>query len=201
MKPNFQKQLDTLLEQLPAAEVPSLLLHSCCGPCSTYVLDYLSKYFDITVYFYNPNVMPSSEYDLRLQTQKDVLQNLTLSRNIKLVEAPYDPQEFLSISKGLENEPERGKRCKKCIELRIQKTAKFASDNGFDYFCTTLSVSPHKDAELINSLSEKYAEIYNINTIPTDFKKRNGYLESIRLSKELGLYRQDYCGCIFSKQK
>jgi len=201
MKENYQKQLDDLLQQLPPKKVHKLLLHSCCGPCSSYVLQYLSQYFEITVYFYNPNIMPMEEYNLRLAAQKQVLKGLTFTHPVHLVEACYDPAEFLQNVKGLENEPERGKRCEKCIELRIQKSAEYAAKNNFDFFCTTLSVSPHKNAVLLHSLSEKYSELYNIKTLPADFKKKNGYLTSIRLSKELGLYRQDYCGCIFSKQQ
>ena len=201
MKQNFQKQLDIFLSTLPSENVPSLLLHSCCGPCSTYVLSYLAKYFNITIYFYNPNIMPEPEYKLRLETQKEVLNKLKLPHEVKLIEGAYDRNEFLKSIAGLENEPERGERCKKCMELRIKNTAKFAFENGFDYFCTTLSVSPHKDAALLNSLSEKYASLFKIKTIPADFKKQNGFLQSTKLSKELQLYRQDYCGCIFSKKR
>ncbi len=201
MKQNFQKQLEQFLSSLPPEKVPSMLLHSCCGPCSTYVLSYLAKYFNITVYFYNPNIMPQSEYNLRLETQKEVLNKLKLPHEVKLIEGTYEPEIFLKEAAGLENESERGKRCEKCMELRIRNTAKFALENGFDYFCTTLSVSPHKDAELLNFLSEKYASAFKINTIPADFKKKNGFLQSITLSKELQLYRQDYCGCIFSKKR
>ncbi len=198
MKQNFQKQLDIFLSKLSTEKMPTMLLHSCCGPCSTYVLSYLAKYFHITVYFYNPNIMPESEYKLRLETQKEVLNKLKLPYKVNLIDIPYDSQEFLKEIKGLENEPEHGIRCEKCMDLRIKNTAKFASENGFDYFCTTLSVSPHKDAVLLNALSEKYASLFEISTIPADFKKQNGFLQSIKLSKELQLYRQDYCGCIFS---
>ena len=199
MKQNYQKQLDSFLADLPKDPTPKLLLHSCCGPCSTYVLSYLSNYFEITVYFYNPNIMPQDEYHLRLKAQKEALSKLTFRHPVSLVEAKYDPQEFISIAAGYEDEPERGKRCQKCMDLRLKKSAEYAAQNGFDYFCTTLSVSPHKDVGLLNELSFKYAQEYRIQTIPADFKKKNGFLESIRLSKEIGLYRQDYCGCIFSK--
>lgn len=201
MKENYQKQLDTALETLDLNDPPRLLLHSCCGPCSSYVLQYLAKFFRISVFFYNPNIQPESEYCLRLETQKRVLSTLPLPNKATLIEGSYDPQSFFEIIKGLEQEPERGARCAKCIEQRIEKTAAYAADNGFDYFCTTLSVSPHKDAELLHQLSLKYADKYGVPALPADFKKRNGYLESIRLSKELNLYRQNYCGCIFSKQK
>lgn len=201
MKENYQRQLDTLLEQLPKDKVPTLLLHSCCGPCSTYVLQYLSKYFQISVYFYNPNIMPRSEYGLRLETQKKVLSEMTFPHPVKLVEAPYDLDTFLEKIKGYENEPERGKRCDICMEMRICKSAEYAAENNFDFFCTTLSVSPHKDAVLLHTLSQKYADIYSVTALPADFKKKSGYLTSVSLSKELGLYRQNYCGCIFSKSK
>jgi len=198
MKQNLQKQLDIFLEQLPRDPLPTLLLHSCCGPCSTYVLSYLSYYFEITVYFYNPNIMPKDEYIKRLNAQKKVLTDLPFPTPIHLVEPKYDPGEFFSIAKGLENEPERGKRCEKCIDLRLKKSAEYAAQNKFDYFCSTLSVSPHKDALLLNNLSEHYSKAFCVNTFPADFKKKNGFLESTRLSKELGIYRQNYCGCIFS---
>ena len=199
MKQNFQKKLESFLAELPKDSVPKLLLHSCCGPCSTYVLSYLSNYFEITVFFYNPNIMPKSEYDRRLSAQKDVLEKLHFRYPVHLIEPRYDPQEFLEISKGLEAEPERGKRCEKCIELRLRQSARYAAENGYDYFCSTLSVSPHKDADLLNTVSNKYALEFNIHAVPADFKKKNGYLESIRLSKEIDLYRQNYCGCIFLK--
>lgn len=199
MRQNYQKLLDDFLQDLPRDPLPKLLLHSCCGPCSTYVLSYLSKYFDITIYFYNPNIMPKIEYDQRLSAQKEVIEGISFPNPIHLIVPTYDTTEFLKIAKGFENEPERGKRCQKCIDLRLDKSAAYAAENGYDYFCTTLSVSPHKDAVLINDLSEQYAQKYGTPSIPTDFKKKNGFLESIQLSKELGIYRQNYCGCIFSK--
>ena len=199
MKENFQLQLDNLIKELTEENRPSLLLHSCCGPCSTAVLKYLSQHFNISLFFYNPNIMPEEEYVLRLDTQKRVLKHLALPNPVALITPPYNPREFIEIAAGLENEPERGKRCVKCMDLRIKTTAEYAARHNFDYFCTTLSVSPHKDATLLHDLSEKYAKIYNISALPADFKKKDGYLESIRLSKELNLYRQNYCGCLFSK--
>lgn len=201
MKENYQIRLEQLISEIPKGTTPKLLLHSCCGPCSTYVLSYLAKYFEIAVYFYNPNIMPKSEYNLRLKAQKEVLDGLSFPNKVSLVEPPYDQNDFLLAVRGLEDEPERGARCEICMDLRIKKTAEYAAENGFDYFCTTLSVSPHKDAMLLHKLSEKYAASENIKTLPADFKKKNGFLESIRLSKELNIYRQNYCGCIFSKQK
>ncbi len=200
MKTNYQLQVDKLIEQIPPGKPPTLLLHSCCGPCSTYVLSYLTKFFNVTVYFYNPNIMPPQEYSLRLQAQKDVLNSLPFENPVHFVEEEYDVTEFLNIAKGYEAEPERGKRCDRCMALRIEKCAQYAAQNRFDYFCTTLSVSPHKDADLLNQLSRQYSLKYDIPFLPADFKKKGGFLESVRLSKELDIYRQDYCGCIFSKQ-
>ena len=201
MKENYQKQLDALLNTLPKDPLPTLLLHSCCGPCSTHVLQYLNQFFNITDYFYNTNKMPLDEYQLRLETQKKVLSTLPLPNPVSLIDAPYDIDLFLATVKGLEDEPERGKRCDACIALRLKNSAQYAAKNHFDFFCTTLSVSPHKDALLLHTLSEKYSKQFGIPALPADFKKNNGYLNSIHLSKELGLYRQSYCGCIFSKQK
>ena len=201
MKTNYQTELEKIIQQIPAGEVPTLLLHSCCGPCSTYVLEYLAKYFEITVYFYNPNIMPKEEYLLRLQTQKAVLEGMNFPHTVHLAEGPYEIQQFLTQVKGLEDEPERGKRCDICMDMRIKESARYAAQHHFDYFCTALSVSPHKNAILLNDLSSQYATEFSIPALPADFKKKNGYLTSIRLSKELGLYRQNYCGCIFSKQQ
>lgn len=199
MKENYQLQLDQLIGSLPEGQLPTLLLHSCCGPCSTYVLSYLAKYFSISVYFYNPNIMPLEEYELRLQTQKEVINRLCLPHSVQLVTPEYNVNEFLNIAKGFETEPERGERCKRCMALRIQKSAEYAAAHHFDYFCTTLSVSPHKDAVLLHALSEKFASEYHIPALPADFKKKGGFLESTKISKQLNLYRQNYCGCIFSK--
>ncbi len=201
MKQNYQTMLENELNNLPHNPPPTLLLHSCCGPCSTYVLSYLAKHFKITVFFYNPNIMPEEEFNKRLTAQKIVIDRLSFPYPIDLVVPPYDVSEYTSVIAGLEQEPERGKRCQKCMELRISKTAEYAAQENFDYFCTTLSVSPHKDAALLFDLSNKYARLHDIKSLPADFKKKNGYLESIRISKELALYRQNYCGCIYAKNK
>ncbi len=201
MKQNYQAELEKLILSLPQDKKPSLLLHSCCGPCSTHVLNFLRSHFNITVFFYNPSIMPESEYELRLKTQLEVIEHFSATNPIKIISYPYDPSEFLSLARGLENEPERGKRCDLCMEQRIKKTAAYASENQYDFFCTTLSVSPHKDPELLNTLSSHYSKIYAIPYLPADFKKKGGFQESIRLSKELSLYRQAYCGCIFSKKQ
>lgn len=193
MKENYQKKLDTLLASLENA--PSLLLQSCCGPCSSYVLEYLTQYFDVTVLFYNPNIRPESEYEKRLETQKALLAAMPLSRPVKLVEPGWRGAEFEQAARGLENEPEGGARCTRCFVLRLEETAKQAAAGGYDFFGTTLTVSPHKDAERLNTIGAALGEKYGVRWLPSDFKKRNGYLRSIQLSKQYGLYRQEYCGC------
>lgn len=193
MKENYQKKLDTLLGGLDG--VPTLLLQSCCGPCSSYVLEYLTQYFDVTVLFYNPNIRPEAEYEKRLQTQKQLLAAMETARPVKLVEPGWRGAEFEQAAKGLENEPEGGARCTRCFVLRLEETAKQAAAGGYDFFGTTLTVSPHKNAELLNTIGERLGEKYGVRWLPSDFKKRNGYLRSIQLSKQYGLYRQEYCGC------
>lgn len=193
MKINYQTKLDELTDSLTYK--PSLLLHSCCGPCSSYVTEYLAKYFDIYLFFFNPNIYPESEYIRRLDTQSKWLAETNYA---KLIEGDYDHKSFLDAVKGLENEPEGGARCTKCFILRLEETARLASLGGYDYFGTTLTVSPHKNAELINNLGEGLAEKYSVKWLPSDFKKREGYKRSIELSREYELYRQNYCGCEFS---
>lgn len=195
MKTDYQKQLDLLINGLETK--PKLLLHSCCGPCSSYVLEYLSKYFEITLYYYNPNIYPPEEYEKRLINQEKVVEKTGWAT---LMPSKYDHGEFLTAVKGLETEPEGGARCTECFKIRLLKTAKAARNGGFDYFATTLSVSPHKNAALLGELGEKIGEEYGVKHLPSDFKKREGYKRSIELSKELDLYRQDYCGCEFSKR-
>ena len=193
-KINYQLRTDAITADL-GDKKPTLLLHSCCGPCSSYVLEYLSKFFDISVLFYGPNIQPREEYELRLEHQRRVLEHI----NAKIIECEYDGEAFDAIALGYENEREGGGRCTRCFALRIEETAKVAAKLGFEYFCTTLSVSPHKDADRINALGEEFALRYGVKWLPADFKKRGGYQRSIALSKEWGLYRQDYCGCLFSK--
>jgi len=193
MKRNYQTELDAIIDSFD--KKPTLLLHSCCGPCSSYVLEYLSRYFDITVLYFNPSIYPDNEYRLRLDNQKKLLE---LTGWARILEIGYDHDSFLDLVKGYEDQPEGGERCAICFRQRIFKTAEMASALGFEYFTTTLTVSPHKNAELINSISEQAEQLYNIKHLPSDFKKRNGYKRSVELSKELGLYRQDYCGCEFS---
>ena len=193
MKKNFQKELDKLISALTAR--PKLLLHACCAPCSTYVAEYLREYFDITLFYYNPNTHPQAEYQKRL----DALHTLAEHFSLPVIECEYHPQEFFSRAKGMEHLPEGGERCTECFHIRLGETARQAKELGFDYFCSTLSISPHKNAELINEIGEYYAAEYGIPFLPNDFKKRGGFLRSTELSKELGLHRQDYCGCVFSK--
>ncbi len=219
-KLNYQVMLDELLEGLEKR--PSLLLHSCCGPCSSYCLDYLKDYFDITVLYYNPNIFPEEEYIKRLDVQKSLIDSMNCEFNsdIKLIDVPYNHDEFLSVVSGLEDEPEGGKRCTQCFNLRLGKTADIARENGFDYFGTTLSVSPHKNAILLNEIGASLEYLLatpedlvigkTVNASDTssslapkwlfaDFKKKEGYKKSIELSKKYNLYRQDYCGCEFAK--
>lgn len=188
-----QKNMDALIQSLGERR-PRLLLHSCCGPCSSYVLEYLSDYFDITLFFYNPNIQPAEEYEKRLSAQKQLLERAKYKNPVVFLAGEYEPQRFFEAVKGLENCREGGARCEKCFELRLSKAAEIAKKGGFDYFATTLTVSPHKNAVLINEIGGRYQ-----NYLPSDFKKREGYKRSIILSKEYELYRQGYCGCIFSK--
>lgn len=176
----------------------SMLLHSCCGPCSTACIDYLSECFDVTVLFYNPNIAPEEEYDLRASEQARYVRDFT--DGVKCEICAYDPWVFYDKVKGLENCEEGGARCEKCFELRLDHCARLAKERGFDWFCTTLTVSPHKNAELINAIGEEVAKKYGVKFFPSDFKKKDGYLKSVRLAKEAGLYRQNYCGCAFSRR-
>lgn len=196
MKTNYQLKTDALLASL-GDERPSLLLHSCCGPCSSYVLEYLTRYFDITVLFYGPNIQPHAEYDKRLEYQNRVLRHFGVS----CLECGYDGAAFDVAVRGFENEPEGGARCTACFALRIGETARLAAEHGFEYCCTTLSVSPHKDAQRINDIGYAMGEKYGVKWLPSDFKKRGGYQRSIELSRELELYRQDYCGCLYSRRQ
>ena len=199
-KRNFQKEMDKLIEQnLKDGITPSLLLHSCCAPCSSYVLEYLSQFFNITVLYYNPNISPKDEYLYRLQEEKRLISEMKFKNPVKILDCDYNADEFFTVAKGLEKEPEGGKRCEKCFDLRLDFTAKTAKTNNFDYFATTLTISPLKNANLINQIGDSLAEKYNVKYLSSDFKKKEGYKRSITLSKEYNLYRQNYCGCIYSK--
>lgn len=199
---NYQKELEKLINNLEREEkVPTLLLHSCCAPCSSYVLEYLSQYFNITVFYYNPNIFPLEEFEKRIHEQDYLIENLPAKHQIKFIAGDYESEKFYQLAKGLENVPEGGERCFKCYELRLRKTAELAAKLGFDYFTTTLSISPMKNAQKLNEIGEALAQEYGIAYLNSDFKKKNGFKRSTELSREYGLYRQDYCGCIFSKRE
>ena len=199
---NYQKLLDELLEKLKDKnKIPKLLLHACCGPCSSYVLEYLSNFFEITVYYYNPNIYPESEYYRRLEEAKKFISSFSTKNKVNFVEDEYDSNKFYSSIRGLEKLGERSERCYKCYEFRMKNAAKYASINNFDYFTTTLSISPYKNADWINEIGMILEKEYNIKYLFSDFKKKNGYKRSLELSKEYNLYRQDYCGCVYSKQE
>ena len=181
-------------------EGSTLLMHACCAPCSSACLERLGNYFDISILYYNPNITDKDEYLKRVEEIKKFISGFKTKYPIKLIEGRYDPKEFFEIAKGLEDEPERGKRCFKCYRLRLEETAKVASEKEFDYFCTTLTLSPYKNATWLNEIGEELNNNYNSTYLYSDFKKKNGYKRSIELSKEFDLYRQDYCGCVYSKR-
>ena len=196
---NYQKEMDKLLHSLQGeGRVPKLLLHSCCAPCSSYVLEYLSDFFEITVFYYNPNIYPESEYTKRLLEQQALLSNMHFTHPVSFIAGSYDKEKFYEMSEGLEHLKEGGERCHKCYELRLAQTARMAVKGGFDYFTTTLSISPMKNAGKLNEIGTDVASRYGVKYLQSDFKKKNGYKRSIELSKKHGLYRQDYCGCEFS---
>lgn len=199
-KRNYQRELEQKLTAFEkAGQVPSLLLHSCCAPCSSYCLEYLSNYFHITVFYYNPNITDHKEYDTRVREQERLINQLPAKHPIRFVEGAYAPELFYQVVKGLEKEPEGGARCKECFRLRLEESARLCKELGCDYFTTTLTISPLKNAPLLNELGEQLAEQYGVAFLNSDFKKKNGYKRSTELSAEYGLYRQDYCGCIYSK--
>ena len=200
MKENYQLILDKTIAAECQSRRPTLLLHACCAPCSSYVLEYLSKYFDITLFFYNPNISPKEENDFRAAELERLVKEMGLSDNVKLVIGDYEPQHFYSIAQGLEELPEGGARCAKCYELRLAESARLAAEGGYDFFTTTLSISPYKNAEWLNSIGVAQGEKYGARYLISDFKKRNGYKRSCELSVEYGLYRQDFCGCEYSKK-
>lgn len=198
---NYQKELDKLIDVIQKeGRVPTLLLHSCCAPCSSYVLEYLSDFFEITVFYYNPNIFPESEYTKRLLEQQTLIADMNFKNPVSFLAGNYDKDKFYHMAAGLEHIKEGGERCFKCYELRLNETAQIAAKGGFDYFTTTLSISPMKNAEKLNTIGKATASRYGIQYLQSDFKKKNGYKRSIELSKEHGLYRQDYCGCQFSME-
>lgn len=201
-KRNYQKELDGLIENLQKEnKVPRLLLHSCCAPCASYVLEYLSKYFEITVFYYNPNIYPPDEYTERALEQKRFIEQFPAKYKISYVEGSYDTKRFYDMARGMEKIPEGGERCFRCYELRLRESAKLAKEGGFDYFTTTLSISPLKNAEKLNEIGEALEAEYGVKHLTSDFKKKNGYKRSTELSREYDLYRQNYCGCIFSQNQ
>ena len=197
-KRNYRKETDAVIGGL-GESVPTLLLHCCCAPCSSAVLEELTKYFEITVFFYNPNISPETEYRKRAEELLRLTREMEFTHPVHYLEGKYDPERFLMISRGLEEAPEGGERCAKCFRLRLSEAAKTAAGLGFDYVTTTLTISPLKNAELLNTIGEEEARKAGVRFLPSDFKKRDGYRRSIELSREFGLYRQDYCGCAFSK--
>ena len=196
MKENYAKLLEKIIDELDYK--PTLLLHSCCAPCSSYVIEYLHDYFNITIIYYNPNIYPKEEYEKRKEEQIKFIRNYN---DVIFMDCDYDNDKYNELVKGLESEPERGKRCDVCFKLRLEKTAIEAKNNNFDYFGTTLTVSPYKNSTLINDIGRELELKYNIKWLYSDFKKGNGYKRSIELSKVYNLYRQNYCGCIHSKRK
>ena len=204
---NYQLELDKLINELQkkqtdaAYHVPRLLLHSCCAPCSSYVLEYLSQYFAITLLYYNPNIFPEEEYRKRVEEQQRLIGALPVKHPISFVEGRYRPEEFFEIAKGLEKVPEGGERCRKCFRLRLEEAAKIAAEGKFDYYTTTLSISPLKDAQALNEIGQELAAVYEVPYLPSDFKKRGGYQRSIELSREYELYRQNFCGCVYSMRE
>ncbi len=198
-KINYQRKLDELIATF--TETPRLLLHACCAPCSSYCLEYLSRYFAITVLYYNPNISPREEFEKRTEEVRRLIDELPTENPVTLVVDDYDPNEFFDAVKGLEDCKEGGERCFVCYRLRLERAARYAVEHGFDYFCSTLSISPLKNAQKLNEIGKELSEIYKVPNLPNDFKKKGGYLRSIELSREYNLYRQNYCGCVFSKRK
>lgn len=201
---NYQKELDKLLERSADREAATLLLHSCCAPCSSYVLEYLREYFKITVFYYNPNITQIEEYRKRAGEQQRFIAQLNEKAGnsgypIDWLEGDYEPGRFYEAAKGLEGCPEGGARCEKCFRLRLGETAALAGRLGMDFFTTTLTISPLKDAELLNRIGMELGDSHGVRWLPSDFKKKNGYKRSVELSAEYGLYRQNYCGCIYSR--
>ncbi|MCD8090867.1 MAG: epoxyqueuosine reductase QueH [Clostridiales bacterium] len=201
-KINYQRQLETVIEGIKAeGKTPRLLLHACCAPCSSHCLDYLSEYFDITVFYYNPNIYPEREYRKRVSEIKRFLGEIPLKNKVRLLEGEYEPRCFFGAVKGLEDIKEGGERCFACFRLRLKEAAKAAAEGGFDFFTTTLTISPLKNAAKLNEIGFEEGEKAGVSWLPSDFKKKNGYKHSIELSAKYNLYRQDYCGCVFSQRE
>ncbi len=200
MNINFQKELDALIEKNQKdGVIPKLMLHACCACCLSYVLEFLSPHFDISVLYFNPNITEAQEYNYRYAEVKRLIEQMPLAREVTIIDCEYNPTEYLDKVKGLESEPERGSRCSVCFDMRLRATAKYAKEYACDYFATTLTISPLKNADVINSIGDSISKSVGVEYLKTDFKKKNGYKRSIELSKEYDLYRQNYCGCVFSK--
>lgn len=196
---NYSIELEKMIQNLKST--PTLLLHSCCAPCSSYVLNYLSKHFKITVLYYNPNISPKEEYEKRKQEQIRLIQEMPFENKVDVMDCDYDNDQFETLVKGLEEEREGGSRCFRCYRLRLEKTALLASQNHYDYFGTTLTVSPYKNSQKLNEIGYDLEQIYHIPYLYSDFKKKEGYKKSIEFSKIYHLYRQNYCGCVYSKKQ
>lgn len=201
-KQNYHvKMLEMIEKNCDEKRVPKLLLHSCCAPCSSYCLELLSQYFEVTVFYYNPNIFPPEEYHMRVEEQNRFVKEFPSKYPISFVEGNYDTQRFYDMAKGMEQVKEGGERCFACYELRLRETAEYAKDNGFDFFTTTLSISPLKNATKLNEIGERLDAEYGISYLYSDFKKQNGYKRSTEISKEYDIYRQYYCGCVYSKKQ
>ena len=202
MKENYERWMNREIQRFQArGEVPRLLLHSCCAPCSSAVLESVFRYFEITIFYYNPNIFPKEEYLHRVQEQKRFLAQFPPASSVTFLEGDYQPERFFQLAQGLEQEPEGGERCARCYELRLREAARLAAEGGYDFFTTTLTISPLKNAQKLNEIGSRLAEEYHVACLPSDFKKKGGYLRSIELSRQYDLYRQDYCGCVFSKRE
>lgn len=195
---NYDLEMEKQIKDI--SEGTKLLLHACCAPCSSAVLERLGNYFEVYIFYYNPNITDKNEYDKRVEEIKKLISLIDTKYKVSLIEGNYEPAKFMEMAKGLESEPERGKRCYKCYSLRLEETAKIADELGFNYFCTTLTLSPHKNSNWINEIGKNLDNKYQAHYLYSDFKKKNGYKRSIELSKIYDLYRQDYCGCVYSKK-
>lgn len=201
-KINYQTVMESLInEYCGAGEIPRLLLHSCCGPCSSFCIQTLAEYFDVTVFYYNPNIYPPEEYKIRADEQERFIREFPTKYPVKFVEGNFNPTEFYETVKGYEDFPEGNERCFLCYELRLRETAKMAKEENFDFFTTTLSISPLKNADKLNEIGKRLEDEYNIKYLYSDFKKKDGYKKSTEISKQYNMYRQYYCGCVYSKQQ